>query len=328
MLYYLLRRILYMFPILVAVNLLTFMLFFMVNTPEQMARLQLGHKYITQQEVNDWLHQHHYDMPFFYNHEAKGKEQITQTLFYAKSLRLFSFDFGQSLLGRDIGQDIKQRMGPSLVIAIPTLLLGLLVHISLALILSFFYGQWLDRVGLLVSIMFMSISGLFYIIAFQYLFGTMLRWFPISGYESGWQAWHFVLLPILIGVFSGLGTGVRWYRNIFLEERHKEYVKTAQAKGLSDVHIWVKHIFPNGLLPIVTGVVALLPLLFMGSLLMESFFSIPGLGSYTIDAIGQQDFEIVRVMVFLGSMLTLVGLLLTDIVYAWVDPRIRFQSGS
>jgi peptide/nickel transport system permease protein len=146
---------------------------------------------------------------------------------------------------------------------------------------------------------------------------------PISGYEPGWSLLRFLILPIIVGVIGGIGSGVRWYRTIFLEEVHKDYVRTARAKGVSEIATLFKHVLPNGFIPIVTGVVVLLPLLFLGSLLTESFFGIPGLGSYTVDAIQQQDFAIVRAMVFLGSVLYIIGLLLTDIVYTWVDPRIR-----
>ena len=128
-----------------------------------------------------------------------------------------------------------------------------------------------------------------------------------------------------VSVLSGLGAGSRWYRAIFEEEWGKPYVRTAQAKGLNEWQCLFKHVVPNGFIPIATGIVALLPLLFMGSLLLESFFGIPGLGSYTIDAIQLQDFEIVRVMVFIGTLLYLLGLTLTDIIYTWLDPRIQLH---
>jgi peptide/nickel transport system permease protein len=171
----------------------------------------------------------------------------------------------------------------------------------------------------------MSISTLFYIIAGQYLLGRWFQWVPISGFGEGLDAFRFVLLPVLIGAVSGVGSGVRWYRTLFIEEIERDYVRTARAKGLSEATVLFRHVLRNALIPILTGVVVLLPLLFTGSLLTESFFAIPGLGSYTIDAISQQDFAIVRAMVFLGACLYIVGLLLTDLSYAWVDPRIRLD---
>jgi peptide/nickel transport system permease protein len=174
-----------------------------------------------------------------------------------------------------------------------------------------------------LAVVMMSVSGLFYIIGGQYLIGKLLHLVPISGYDDGFDAIKFVILPVLIGVISGLGSGLRWYRTIFLEEIGKDYVRTARAKGLAELRVLFTHVLRNALIPILTGIVAVLPLLFMGSLIMESFFGIPGLGSYTIEAIRNQDFAIVRAMVFLGSALYILGLLLTDISYTLVDPRVR-----
>jgi peptide/nickel transport system permease protein len=148
---------------------------------------------------------------------------------------------------------------------------------------------------------------------------------PISGYAGGADALKFVVLPVLIGVVSGIGSGARWYRTIFLEEMGKDYVRTARAKGLKESVVLYRHVLKNGMIPILTGAVVVIPLLFMGSLLMESFFGIPGLGSYVIDSIRSQDFAVVRSMVFLGSVLYIVGLLLTDRSYTVVDPRVRFE---
>jgi len=130
---------------------------------------------------------------------------------------------------------------------------------------------------------------------------------------------------VCIGVISGVGSGTRWYRSIFLEEMSKDYVRTARAKGISEVAVMFRHVLGNALIPILTGAVVVIPLLFMGSLVSESFFGIPGLGSYTIDAIQSQDFAVVRAMVFVGSLLYVLGLLLTDLSYTWVDPRVRLE---
>jgi peptide/nickel transport system permease protein len=148
---------------------------------------------------------------------------------------------------------------------------------------------------------------------------------PISGYANGFEGIKFIVLPMLIGVIGGIGASSRWYRTIFLEEISKDYVRTARAKGLSELAVLFSHVLKNAMIPILTGVVVVIPLLFMGSLLTESFFGIPGLGSYTIDAINAQDFSVVRAMVFLGSLLYIVGLILTDLSYTVVDPRVRLQ---
>ena len=323
MLFYIIKRILYAVPILIGVNLITFILFFMVNSPDDMARSQLGAKQVTPQMIEAWKEKKGYDKPLFLNKEAKGISKITDTLFVKESLKLFSFDFGYSDNNRDIKEDIKDRMYPSLAIALPTFIIGLVTNISLALLIILFRGTILDTTMMIIAVIIMSISGLFYIIAGQVLFSKMWHLVPISGYENGFGAIKFVILPIIIGVFSGIGSSVRWYRSIFLEEINKDYIRTARAKGLSEISILFKHLLPNGMLPILTGVVVIIPTLFMGSLIMESFFGIPGLGSYTIDAIKAQDFAIVKAMVFLGSFLYIIGLILTDISYTIFDPRVK-----
>jgi peptide/nickel transport system permease protein len=323
MLSYIIKRILYAIPILIGVNLITFMLFFTINTPDDMARAQLGAKRVTAEMIEAWKADKGYDKPLFVNEKAEGLDVITDTLFVQESLKLFSFDFGYSDANRNIGEDIKERMGPSLSIALPTFIIALVTNVSLALLLVLFRGSVLDTSMMVVAVMIMSISGLFYIIAGQVIFSKMWHWVPISGYASGWESVKFIILPVLIGVFSGIGSGVRWYRSIFLEQINQDYVRTARAKGLSELRVLFGHVLKNGMLPILTGVVVVIPTLFMGSLIMESFFGIPGLGSYTIDAINAQDFAIVKAMVFLGSVLYIIGLILTDISYTLFDPRVK-----
>lgn len=320
---YFVRRILQVIPILIGVNIITFALFFFVNSPDNIANAHLGGKYVTKEAKDSWKREHGYDLPLFYNSEATGFDKITETIFYQKSAKLFVFDFGISDTGRDIGQAIKQRYLPSLLIAVPSLFLGLALNILVALLLVFFKETYLDVWGVFGCVVLISISAMFYIIFSQYIFAVVLRLVPISGYTDGWYASKFLILPIIVSLIAGLGPGARWYRAIFLEEYHKEYIRTARAKGGSDFRVLFHHVFKNGLIPILTGVVSVLPLLFMGSLLLESFFAVPGLGSYTMDAIHDQNFAIVRVMVFLGTILYILGLLLTDLSYILVDPRIR-----
>lgn len=325
MLAYILRRLLFAVPILIGVNLITFALFFMVNTPDDMARAHLGAKQTSPEMITAWKQTHGYDKPLFYNTEASGLSKLNDTLFVQESLKLFWFDFGQSDDGRQISADIKERMWPSLAIALPTFIIGLITNIAIALLIVLFRGSVLDSATMVVAVAIMSISGLFYIIAGQVLFSKIWHWVPISGYTDGWEGLKFLILPVFIGIFAGLGAGVRWYRSIFLEEINKDYIRTARAKGLSEIKVLFGHLLQNGLLPILTGVVVVIPTLFMGSLIMESFFGIPGLGSYTIDAIHAQDFGIVKSMVFLGSVLYIIGLILTDISYTVFDPRVRLN---
>lgn len=322
---YIIRRILYAFPILIGVNALTFALFFMVNTPDDMARMHLGVKHVTQESMDAWKQERGYDKALLWSSDSAGVKKATETIFFDKSLSLFVFKFGQADDGRDIAADIKTRMWPSLAIAVPIFIVGLLVNITFALLMVFFRATYVDLGGVVICVIIMSISSLFYIIGGQFLVGKLMQLVPISGYGEGFSAIKFLILPVIIGIVSGIGAGSRWYRTLFLEEVSKDYVRTARAKGLSEVQVLFRHVLKNAMIPILTGAVVVLPTLFMGSLILESFFGIPGLGSYTIDAIQAQDFAIVRAMVFLGSVLYIIGLVLTDLSYTLVDPRVRLD---
>ena len=325
MLAYIVRRVLYAIPILIGVNLITFVLFFVVNTPDDMARMHLGAKRVTPEAIEKWKQERGYDRDLLWNEKAPGLGKVTDTIFFDKSVKLFAFDFGRAEDRRDIAHEIRTRMGPSLALAIPVFLVGLAVNITFALLMAFFRATYLDFWGVVLCVAMMSISTLFYIIGGQYMASKILHLVPISGYDGGFDAAKFVILPVLIGVVSGIGSGSRWYRTIFLEEMGRDYVRTARAKGLAESVVLFRHVLKNAMIPILTGAVVVIPLLFMGSLLAESFFGIPGLGSYTIDAIQAQDFAVVRSMVFIGSVLYIAGLLLTDLSYTLVDPRIRLE---
>ncbi|MDX1519616.1 MAG: ABC transporter permease [Gammaproteobacteria bacterium] len=325
MINYIIRRVLYAIPILIGVNIITFVLFFVVNTPDDIARMQLGEKRVTPEAIEKWKAQHGYDKPVLWNSDARGLEKFSETIFFENSVRLFVFDFGRSDSGRDISYDISQRMWPSLAITVPSLIIGLFAYITFALILAFFRATYVDTWGVVICVIMMSISSMFYIIGGQYLIGKLLHLVPISGFDTGFDSIKFIALPVLVGLIGSFGSSTRWYRTIFLEEMGKDFVRTARAKGLPESVVLYRHVLRNGLIPILTGVVVILPMLFIGSLVTESFFAIPGLGSYTIDAINRQDFAIVRSMVFLGSVLYIIGLLLTDISYTIADPRIRLS---
>jgi len=320
---YILRRILYAIPILIGVNLITFALFFVVNTPDDMARMHLGAKREDPEAIARWKAERGYDKPLLYNAAATGTGRFTRTIFFEKSVRLFALDFGAAEDGRNIAREIKKRMGPSLALALPVFLVGLAVNITFALLMAFFRRTYIDFWGVVLCVTMMSISTLFYIIGGQYLASKLWHLVPISGFAGGLDAFKFLVLPVIIGVVSGFGTSARLYRTLFVEELGRDYVRTARAKGLAETTVMFRHVLKNAMIPILTGVVVVIPSLFLGSLISESFFGIPGLGSYTIEAIQSQDFAVVRSMVFVGSVLYIVGLLLTDISYTLVDPRIR-----
>ncbi len=322
---YIIRRSGYGVLILIGVNIFTFMLFFTVNTPDDMARMNIGGKRVSQDAIEKWKVERGYDKPLFWNSAAPGAQKLTKTIFYDRSIQLFAFDFGPSDSGRDIGYEIRKRVGPSIVLAVPTFILGILVVIGFSLLMVFFRNTYLEFWGFTTAVFLMAISALFYILLGQFLFSRVLKLVPISGFAGGWDLFVFLALPVVIGIVSRLGSEALFYRTMFLEEIGKDYVRTARSKGLSETVVLFRHVLRNAMLPILTSTVAVLPLLFLGALIMESFFGIPGLGSYTIDAINAQDFAIVRSMVFVGSALYIFGLILTDISYTVADPRIRLS---
>ena len=327
MLAYFIRRLLATIPIILGVVLLTFVLFFIANKPEDMARKRLGQK-ATPEAIENWVKSHNYDLPKFFNGNEEGWPQFTETLLYQKCARVLVFELGRSdTSDRDIADEIRRRMGPSLAIAVPTFLLGLTVNITISLIIAFCRGTYLDRWGTIVCVLLMSISSLFYIIGGQFFFAKWFKLFPISGFDWSASMGKFVFLPVVIGVVSGIGRSVRFYRTVMLEEVSKDYVRTARAKGLGESVVMFRHVLKNALIPILTNAVMVIPMLFMGSLIMESFFSIPGLGSMTITAIQANDYAVIRSMTYIGSIMYIAGLLLTDLSYTLADPRITLGGG-
>ncbi len=462
MINYIIRRALYAIPILIGVNILVFLLFFVVNTPKDIARKKLGDKSDNPTNVADYLRLHDLDLPHIYNpgwtdlekringaektnqrqftisqagvyriaflpatlnknevrqtnslklnllfadsknksnlpkikfteshtldasgqlcfsldhssqtpkyfqftvpKPANQKEETTQlpsplllkvtftldqpfrnhsiafqykkpyphfwghftdTLYAKKSLPMLFFNFGTNDKDINIGQEISDRMWPSLTITLPALVFGSLINIIFAMLMAVTRGSATDYWGVMLCVILMSISSLFYIIGGQHLFGKILHLTPISGYDIDNFSFRFVLLPIAVLISSGIGTNTRFYRTLFLEEINRDYIRTAKAKGMKQSTVLFVHTLKNTMIPILTGLVVQLPLLLIGSLLIEKFFAIPGLGSYTIDAIHSQDFSIVQAMVMLGAALYVFGLLLTDISYTLVDPRVR-----
>jgi len=327
MLNYVVRRIAYGFLILVGVNLATFFLFFTVNTPDDMARLNIGGKRVTAEQIQNWKAVRGYDKPLYWNDKAEGAARLTNTIFWERSVSLFTFDFGRADAesAGDIGHQIATRMVASLQLAVPLFILQVIASTGFALFLVLFRHSRIDFWGVVGCVLLLSISALFYIIVGQFLFSKLFKLVPISGYSGGLDAVKFLILPVLLALLSRLGGEARLYRAMFLEEVGKDYVRTARAKGLAEQVVLFRHVFRNALIPIITSAGAYLPYVFLGSLVFESFFGIPGLGAYVIDAIGGQDFAIVRSMVFLGSLLYIATYVVIDIAYTWADPRVRLS---
>jgi peptide/nickel transport system permease protein len=319
-----LRRIGYGAITLLGVLLLLFVLFFAVTDPDDIARKAVGER--ARPEVYaQWKTNHGYDKPLIINTGASGASRFTDTLLAEHYRRMLTFDFGRSDADDSpISRRLREGALPSLGITVPLFVMGLVVSVAVALFVAFFRETYIDRVVLVVCMLTMSVAGLLYIIAGQYLVGQLLRWFPISGFDPDPAVVaRFLALPVLVGVLSGFGADTRFYRTIFLEEIGRDYVRTARAKGCGDARVMVRHVLRNALIPILTNVVVQIPFLFTGALLLESFFGIPGLGALTVEAIQGNDFSTLRTMVYLGALLFIAGQILTDISYALVDPRVR-----
>ena len=253
MIAYLFRRLFYGVLILLGVNLLTFLLFFAVNTPDDMARLALGGKRVSVESIEAWKSAHGYDLPLFWNEKAQGTESVTKTIFWTRSVPLLSFDFGMSDSGRDITTEIKTRMVPSLLLAVPTFLLGVITVVSVSLLVALLRGTRLEKGAIAAAVALMSISSLFYIITGQWLFGKIMQLVPVSGWSDGAGCVAFLALPVAIGVFAQLGSGTLLYRAMFLEELNKDYVRCVRAKGITETRILFGHVLRNASLPIVTS---------------------------------------------------------------------------
>lgn len=317
---YVLRRLAYGVGVVLGVLFLLFVLFFAVTEPEDIARKALGDK-APPEAIAVWLENHGYDRPLW------PWQDFEENLLFDHYRRMLTFDFGLSDADDSpIVDRIRAGAGPSLTLTVPLLVLGLLTAIPLSLVVAFFRETYIDRMGVFLCVLAMSVSTLLYIIGGQYVIGKLLRWYPISGFDADpMMLPRFLALPILVGILSGIGGDVRFYRTVFLEESSRDFVRTARAKGASEPRIMTRHVLRNAMIPILTRVVTAIPFLFMGSLLLEAFFGIPGLGSMTFDAIQSNDFATLRTMVYVGALLFILGQVATDISYGFVDPRVRVE---
>ena len=324
---YLSRRVVYAVLVLLGVNLATFILFFSIYTPDDMARLNLGGKRVTQSAIEKWKSERGYDKPLYFNAQREAAEKVTDTVFWDRSASLFALKFGRadSESAGDIGAEVSARMVVSVQLALPLFVLQVIASTAFALLLVMFRNSRLDFWGVVSCVLMLSISSLFYIIVGQFLFSRVLKLAPLSGYAPGLDAWRFLVLPIGLSLLARLGGEARLYRAMFLEEIGKDYVRTARAKGLTEAAVLYRHVLRNALIPIVTSAGSYLPYVFLGSLVFESFFGLPGLGAYVIEAISKQDFAVVRTMVFVGSLLYVATFVLIDVAYTWVDPRVRLS---
>jgi peptide/nickel transport system permease protein len=310
---YALRRLAYSFIVVLGVLGLLFALFFLYADPHDIARRAVGEK-APPEALENWIAQHGYDRPW----SVQLRDHY---------VRMLTFDFGRSDADNaPIAQRLREGAGPSLSFTAPAFALSLLVGITLSLLVAYFRETAIDRTGVVLAVLAMSIPFVIYIIGGQFLFGKILRWFPISGFDPDPALIaRFLAMPIVLYALAGLGGEVRFNRTVFIEETTRDYVRTARAKGCSDSQVMARHVLRNALIPILTHVVTAVPFLFTGSLLIESFFGIPGLGSLTVDAIEGNDFATLRVMVYIGALLFTVFQIITDFTYTLADPRVRLE---
>lgn len=313
MAFYIIRRILSAVPVLVGVALTVFSLFHLVGGDP--AVLLLG-KHATAERVAMVRTELGLDRSLTHQFGEYLREMVT-------------FDFGRSYATREvIRSKILHGLGPTLSLSIPAFFITGFLSLMIALFVSYFRGRFLDRFALVIFVILMSMPGLAFILFGQYFLASKWGWFPISGYGHSFEdQFYYLSLPILISVFMNLGSDIRFFRNSIIEEVTQDYVRTARAKGLPESWVYLKHVLKNSLIPITTYTVIQIPYLVIGSLLLESFFSIPGLGGMTIEAVNNSDFPMLKAMTTVISILYILTMILTDVLYRWIDPRLSFRSG-
>ena len=309
MLKYALRRLLEAIPTTFGILLLSFFLFNVVGGSP--AAVILG-KNATAEAIAAFDRKWGYDQPVLVQ--------------FGRFVRdVFRGDFGYSLENHEAVLDVlASGVGPSLSLTVPILLGGTIVALMLAMLSVAYRGRLVDKAVLLVSTVLMSVNYVVWVLGGQFFLSYKAGLFPVWGYESA----LYLVLPVLIGILSSLGTDVRFFRTAILDEVYKPYVLTARAKGLSGVAVMVRHVLRNALIPIVTYVSLSIPWLFSGSILLESFFGIPGLGFVSVSAIHSSDMAVVRTLVVLGALLYQLVNLATDLLYAALDPRVRLNPDS
>ena len=309
---YVVRRLWQMIPTVFGVILLIFVLFNWVGgDPAQV----LAGKISNREQIENIRHQ-------------LGVDQSYWVQLWVFIQQVFTFDFGRSWsTNEEVSRILLTRVGPTLTIMIPVVLIETSLAVLFAIMVAYVRGTLTDRTIMIVCTVAMSVSFLVYIIVFQWLFGFILGWFPVQGWsESFWKnLTTYAPLPIMLAVFVGLAPQLRLYRSFFLDEINQDYVRTARAKGVPDKKVMLKHVLRNAMIPILTNVGISLPGVFVGSFLLEVFFSIPGLGREIITAVNRSDFPVIKAVTVYLAVITMVVNLVVDVMYKFVDPRVSFK---
>jgi peptide/nickel transport system permease protein len=226
-----------------------------------------------------------------------------------------SYATNQSLL-----EIINQRAVFSLSITVPAMMLTWLLGMIISCFVAYYRGTWIDKFGVFITVLGMCIPYLAYMLIGQWI---MFRIAP--EYAAGLFHPSSIYVPVFIAVIAGLGSEVRFYRTIILNEINKDYVRTARAKGVPLTSILFLHVLKNCMLPILTDLISTIPFLIMGALLLERFFGIPGLGDLLLTSITSRDVPIITGLTYLTAVLYVISLIITDILYTVFDPRIRLK---
>lgn len=309
---YILRRLLYIIPIVFGVLLFTFVLFNLVGGD---ISIEIAGKGATQETIDEIRREYGFDKPLFFSWDSQFIRHFRSAL---------TFNFGRARDRELIIDKIKRGAGPSLSLTVPMFLGTLIISISLSLLIAFVRGSKWDICTVVICVAGMSIPYLSFILLGQYFLAYKWGLFPVF-FSPDLTTPQYVALPAIIGIVAGLGGNLRFYRTVMLDEMRSDYVRTAFAKGLTTSRVLFKHVLKNAMIPIITQVVLAIPFLFLGSLLLERFFGIPGLGYLMIEAIGSRDFRVINAMTYIGAILFVVFNLITDICYSIVDPRVSFE---
>lgn len=308
---YIIRRLLYLIPVLLGVSFIIFVLFNLVSGDPTAVLLGKNATARQMAELREQL--------------GLNKPLIDQYFDVVKSA--FTFDFGYSWATKqEISQMILQGAYPSLCLTLPAFIIATVLSVLIALLVAFYRGKGIDLFVRILCIAGQSISALAYILFFQYFFAYKMGWFEISGFEFGFPNFiPYVALPAIIFVLLSLGPDVRFFRTVILDEIYQDYVRTARAKGVGEVTVLLRHVLRNAMIPIITYVVIQIPTLILGALLLENFFSIPGLGGITLNALNSSDFPVIKAMAILSSVAYILMSLLTDVLYTFADPRVKLK---
>jgi peptide/nickel transport system permease protein len=312
MIAYIIRRLLYTIPIVLGVLLLTFVLFTLVGGD---ISLELAGKGATAETINEIREEYGLNKPLFLSWDSQFIDHFKNAL---------TFDFGRARDREPVIDKIIRGAGPSLSLTVPMFVGTLTISISLSLVVAFLRGTKFDTIIIVICIAGMSIPYLSFILFGQYFLAYKWGLFPVF-FSPDLSVVEYVALPALIGIAAGLGGNLRFYRTVMLDEMRSDYVRTAYAKGLSTRVVLFKHVLKNAMIPIITQVVLAIPFLFLGSLLLERFFGIPGIGYLMVEAIGSRDYFVINAMTFISAILYVVFNVITDICYAFVDPRVKFE---